>query len=210
MWDRGNNVVVLAQKMKEDLDWTAWESHYSERLRTFTDEQEQELGHIVWERMTKHMLVTNAEFKATAIKCWATFETKMSTFACSAGFISDFKKVHGLSSRRSQFKRRSDTDISEIRKWITAVTGYLMDSPRDKIINCDETWWLILPKNLITWGSTGADFVYIRAERGGAEKDRITVPASVKADGTKLPLLFIAQRKTARVEETQIGNSGEH
>jgi hypothetical protein len=127
--------------------------------------------------MTKHMLVTNAEFREIATKFWGTVETKMTTFVCSAGFISDFKKVHGFSSRRSRYRRRSDTDVSKIRKWIAEVTGYLMDKPRDKIIICDETCWLVLPENLITWAPTGADSVYIRAEGGRAEKDRITVHA---------------------------------
>jgi hypothetical protein len=206
----GTTLSDWRKKIKENPDWTPWESHSGEHLRTFTDEQEQELADIVWERMTKRMLVTNAELREIATKFWGTVETKTTTFACSAGFISDFKKVHGFSSRRSRYRRRSDTDVSEIRKWIAEVTGYLMDKPRDKIINYHETCWLVLPKNLMTWAPTGAEPADIRVEAGGAEKDRITVHASIKADGTKLPLLLIAQGNTARVGETQIGNIGQH
>jgi hypothetical protein len=217
----GTTLSYWRKKIKENLDWTPWESLSGEHLKTFTDEQEQELADIVWERMTKHMLATNAEFREIATKFWGTVETKhmlnlwtvetkTTRCACVARFISLCKNVHKFSSRRSRFKSRSHPGVSEIRKWIAEVTEYLMDKPRDDIINCDETYWLVLPKNLMAWAPTGAGSVYIRAEGGGAEKDRITVHASIKADGTKLLLLFIAQGRTVRVEETQIGNVVEH
>jgi hypothetical protein len=90
------------------------------------------------------------------------------------------------------------------------MTTYLRDKPRDKIVNCDETCWLVLPKNLLTWTRKGVESVYITPEQGGAEKDRITVHASISAEGRKLPLLFIAEGKTRSVEDTQIGHVGGH
>jgi hypothetical protein len=90
------------------------------------------------------------------------------------------------------------------------MTTYLRDKSRDKIVNCDETCWLVLPKNLLRWTRKGAESVDIIPEGGGAEKDRITVHASISADGRKLPLLFIAEEKTQTVEDTQIRQVGEH
>ena len=78
----------------------------------------------------------------------------------------------------------------------------------DYIINADETGWKLFPRGILSWGETFID----SSKRDGTlnEKTQVTVLASITLSGTKLPLLFIAQGKTARVESTQIGDVNYH
>lgn len=54
----------------------------------------------------------------------------------------------------------------------------------------------------MTWAQTNAESVTIDIK--GSEKDGLTVLATIGADGSKLPLFFIASGKTARVEASQV------
>ena len=58
------------------------------------------------------------------------------------------------------------------------------------------------------WNMNGKNNVvkYVNAK----EKEKITVVAAIAADGTKLPLQFIAKGKTPEVLETQIGDVDYH
>jgi hypothetical protein len=209
--------------IKEAPDWTPWHNHYGEHSRIFTDEQEDDLEDLIMRNwVDRNRLLTNDDFKEIAIEFWLQIAAAQGSeeaemeyisrhpFSCSAGFIADFKRAHDISSRRSRFKRRSDADVGMMNTWITETTQYLVDKPREQIINCDETCWLVLPGNLLTWARKGAESVYIVPEGGGKQKERLTVHATIRANGTKLPLLFIAEGKTHVVEETQIGDIGEH
>ena len=79
---------------------------------------------------------------------------------------------------------------------------------RDYVLNCDETSWKIYPGNILTWAKRGSENVSITIR--GDEKECITVLATVSANGHKLPLYFIANGKTERVEHSQLGDVINH
>ena len=70
---------------------------------------------------------------------------------------------------------------------------------RSRIINSDETSYTSFPGGILTWSETGSYNVkaYINAD----SKHSIAVMASIKADGTKLPLFIIVKGKTERTEK---------
>jgi predicted transposase YbfD/YdcC len=72
-----------------------------------------------------------------------------------------------------------------------------------RIVNCDESFWLLHPKGIPTWAALGCQAV--QTKTNGAEKDCITIVARVILAGEKLTLAFLAPGQTARIEESQIG-----
>lgn len=60
-------------------------------------------------------------------------------FMASNGFIYNFKKHHGFSSRAAHYKRRPVTDSSFVEKWKAEIRQVFKTVPRDHILNCDET-----------------------------------------------------------------------
>jgi hypothetical protein len=70
--------------------------------------------------------------------------------------------------------------------------------------NCDETTWRGVPSCLVTWAPVRADGVTFRGD--GSGKDSITVLVSVISWGEKLPLFAIANGRTKRAEQNQLGS----
>jgi hypothetical protein len=162
-------------------------------------------------------LFADRDFRAIALQAYAEkcmqvinpLDAGINDFLCSDGFISDFKFRHDISSRAVHYKRRP-TGVSEEQKqhWIDHITLLLQTAPLDRIINCDETAWLVWPKGLLTWNHKGATDVHVTIP--GCDKDSLTVTAAVTASGIKLPLQILAKGLTNHVHETQIGDIGDH
>jgi hypothetical protein len=94
------------------------------------------------------------------------------------------------------------------QNWIQKIQEVLQTVPLSRINNCDETARLLDPNGVLTWAEPGSES--IRAKIHGNEKDCVTVLSSVIAIKTKIPLVFIASRKTGRVEPSQVGNVDNH
>lgn len=61
----------------------------------------------------------------------------------------------------------------------------------------------MFPDGILTWAKRGSDNVHVHANCD--EKKCMTALATVKVDGTKLPLMIIAKGKPDLVETTQLG-----
>lgn len=132
----------------------------------------------------------------------------MPSFNCSNGYIYNFKKRNGFSSRKIRMKRRPAAKEEDIIAWKEQITELLERCPKERILNCDETSWKVYPGNLLVWAETGGDGARVYID--GDDKNCLTVLATVTSTGAKLPLYFLASGKTTRVEETQVGDVGPH
>ena len=153
------------------------------------------------------MLFTDHDFRTLIWNYYCLFykeSDEIKKFACSDGFISDFKRRHKFASRRQHFKRRPGTNPAEIESWKVHVSQLLKEKNNDFVLNCDETSWRLFPNGILTWADKGSDNVVCHVE--GDEKGCLTVLATVSANGRELPLFFIAEGSTGRVEESQIGD----
>jgi hypothetical protein len=72
-----------------------------------------------------------------------------------------------------------------------------------RIINCDETCWLLHPKDIITWAELECQAG--QAKINGEAKECISAAACVTTARQKLPLVSIASGRTMRAEGSQIG-----
>jgi hypothetical protein len=114
-------------------------------------------------------------------------------FQCSPGFIASFKKHHRLTSRKIHYKRRPTLTDDQRTGWLARIRTLIVTVERSRIINCDETSWLLHPKRILTSAERGCPAV--PAKINGDEKECITIVAWVTAAGEKLPLAFIASGK---------------
>jgi hypothetical protein len=78
----------------------------------------------------------------------------------------------------------------------------LLEVPLERIVNCDEAMWRVVPSGLPTWAPIGEDGVSVHIN--AAEKETITALASITSTHDKLPLFLIAKGKTERVERSQL------
>ena len=143
------------------------------------------------------------EFRTIAIQHFLQFNKgTIKNFNCSAGFINDFKKRHGISSRKAHFKRRPVVSEEAVIEWKQKIRNLLNNIDNDYILNVDETNWMVYPNNLKTWAPTGNDSIQISIN--GNDKENFTCLATVSASGKKFPLQIIATGKTGRCEKGQI------
>jgi hypothetical protein len=88
-------------------------------------------------------------------------------FACSDGFIADFKPRNGFSSRLAHVKRRpavSDTDRSE---WFQTMRHLPIEvSDHNRIISISESSWRVYPTGFRTWAHRGAQNISLRIGGG--------------------------------------------
>ena len=199
------------KKYQSDPNWRPYDtSVHGEHHRIFTKEEEDAITNYIVENFFRPgFAFHDADFQFIAMSAFLEkYQGKeCPEFQCSPGFIADFKARNNLATRKAHFKRRPavlpDTDA-----WVGTVRELLERVPHDRVINCDETAWRILPAGCTTWAKKGADNIAITTADG--EKDCLTVLASVTASGVKLPLLIVAKGLTERCEHSQLGDIYPH
>lgn len=196
-----------ATHAKSDPDWSPQFHKIGCHRRIFTPSEENNIAKwILTEILEKKMLFTDADCREILLREWRAKLAREPglklLFSCSAGYIHNFKKRNGFSSRRAHYKRRPKTDVDQCTQWTESISNLLKSKDNRLILNCDETFWRVFPGALMTWAPTNSENVTIDIK--GSEKDGLTVLATIAADGSKLPLFFIASGKTERVETTQI------
>ena len=207
----GIPVATLARwkaRLRFDPSFTPLNPRTCQHRRIFTDEQERIIAdHIRTEFLRKKLLFTDADCKLLLIHYYNQWHPDQ-WYEPSNGFIYDFKHRNRFSSRKSHYKRRPTVPDGLKENFQLRVSELLRTGNMRNIVNCDETSWKLYPSGILTWADVGSEDVQIQIH--GDEKECLTVLASVTATGEKLPLYFLAKGKTVTVEETQIGDVGEH
>ena len=196
-----------AAKLKRDPNWSLESTKMESHRRIFTVLEEKAIADkIRSEIIDKHMLFTDEDCRELLLQEWRQKVTKQPrlrrVFSCSSGYIHNFKKRNQFSSRRAHYKRSPQTNSDHCTEWVELIANLLKTRDNRLILNCDETFWRVFPGAIMTWAQTNAESVTIDIK--GSEKDGLTVLATIGADGSKLPLFFIASGKTARVEASQV------
>lgn len=181
--------------------------------RIFTVEEEQSIAEFIRSNVIKAgVYFTDEDFRDLIMNAYLLKyldeDSIPRDFRASNGFIWDFKRRNHFSSRKSHYKRRTESSPAFIEEWKRQVAEVFANVPLDHILNCDETSWKTYPNGLRTWADRGARDVQVRI--GGSEKQCMTVLATVCADGTKRPLMFLAEGKKDGVLTSQLGDVGPH
>lgn len=202
----------IIKKWKEDHTFRNYDYSARGHRRIFTQAEEEAIGVFLRENVIERgYLFTDQDFRQWIMQAYLEKyrdTEEIRDFNASNGYIYDFKRRNGFSSRRAHFKRRCDSSNARIDPWISKITDLLRTVPRERILNCDETAWKMFPNGLLTWAIKGSEGVSIAITRD--EKECLTALATIRADGTKLPLMIIAKGKTELVEQTQLGDVGFH
>lgn len=211
-------IIRWRKNILEDPSFNPTNKKHGQHLRIFTDYEENSIAdYIVDNYIICGMYFTDEDFKEIALLAWQEKYLPMldmnnqddfKEFHCSAGFIDDFKKNHRFSSKMFHLKRRPESSAEFEKPFLDEITKLLLIVPNDRILNCDETGWKLFPKGILTWSEKGRDHNSRLSLMN--DKDQVTVLATITAARTKLPLLFIAEGKTERVEASQIGDVAYH
>ena len=203
-----------AAALKKDPNFNPINKKTNQNRRIFTDAEEDAISDYIIENiLMAGILFTDEDFEELIMQAFLEKhkddpeDFEIPHFNASKGFIYDFKKNHGFVSRRCHTKRRPDNKKYD-KTFCDAMAWVFSNVDPHYIVNVDETGWAVIPNNLRVWHMVGKDHV-VRYVNGN-DKDKVTVVASIAADGTKLPLQFIAKGETEAVLNTQIGDVGYH
>ena len=200
-----------ANALKQDPNFDPLKTKCGQHHRIFTDKEEDAITDFIIENIIKAgILFTDEDFEDLIMTAYLEKYKDVEDipkFNASKGFIYDFKKHHGITSRRCHTKRRPDNKRYD-QMFIDAMTDLFNNVNLKYIVNIDETAWETVPTGLRAWHLVGEDHVvrYVNAN----DKEKITVVAAIAADGTKLPLQFIAKGNSPQVIDTQIGDVAYH
>jgi hypothetical protein len=195
-----------------DDKWRPSHEAYRKAQRTFTDEEENRLVHLIRVNyLDNGLYYSDQDFKQDALQFRQMLISEMETrirhgeaieikrltqFKCSRPFIKDFRKRHLYSLRRPSLKRRRTVNEEQITQFINRVKEILKKYPADRVINVDETNWRTVAAGFLTWGLKGADSVQCNIDND--DKEGVTVIGAINAAGKKLPLTVIGKGKTLR------------
>lgn len=209
------------QQLCKNTHFNPLNPKYGYHRKIFTDDEEDSIADFILKNYINEGLhFTDEDFKEIAMIAWQekylpflnsedeNERKKFKNFTCSAGYIADFKLHHRFSTKAFHLKRRSNPNNEIEKRFMDDMKNLFSTVHLSRILNADETGWRLFPKGILGWGETGKDNVTRQATIN--EKTQVTVLATICADYTKLPLLFIAQGKTALVETTQIGDVSYH
>jgi hypothetical protein len=201
-------------RIAQDKNWRPGNERFRDNPRLFDDAIESQMATYIDEnfivlgrsltmsilQQTILMLVHN--FVATGDLPEAAL-----AFKCSTKFVRRFLKRNGLSFRRGRPTRRPELDENECFDFLVSFHLSLMMWPPSVIVNFDESSWRVVMTSDRTVAHRGAEVVKQYVD--GDVKASFTFFASVLADGTKLPLIFIAKGKTDRCHK-QLGTHPRH
>jgi hypothetical protein len=204
------------------LNNASWRPNRRQMLpnrRKFTPGEEGAIAHYITERfLERHVPITlsvlrvivlakSEEFLADAGDIDGEAEhmrtpPRRQAFVCSRHFLSDFMKRNHLSYRCVRAARRPMIDQSEVERYRAEISEAYRTLPWDRILNADESFWLILYLPGKTVAEAGVETVKVHTE--GDPKAGLTLLGTITAAGTKLPLLLVAKGLTSRCHK-QLG-----
>ena len=209
------------QALGKNTRFNPLDRKWGQHKRIFTDQEEDMIAdYIVLNYIQPGIYFTDEDFKELALQAWQEkylpiynsddpeIRKQFKEFHCSRGFIVDFKYHHNFSSKVFHIKRRANPNSPIEQKFLKEMANLFEHVPLSRILNADETGWKLFPKGILSWGETGID--NMSRQGSVSDKSQVTVLATIAADYTKLPLLFVAQGKTEQVESSQIGDIGYH
>ena len=124
--------------------------------RIFTDDEEAAISaYILDSYIVPGRMFTNLDFQALIIQAFMEKYRDCENppeFTASEGFIQDFKARNGFSTRRAHAKRRPERRPELEQQFCERISELLRTVDRDRIVNCDETFWRCYPSDLRTWG----------------------------------------------------------
>ena len=204
----------MGQCIKKDPNFDPLVTKCGQHLRIFTNEEEDAItDYIITNILLQGILFTDEDFEELIMNAFLEKhrndpeDATIRQFTVSKGFIYDFKKNHRITSKKCHTKRRPDNKKYD-KFFVADIEDVFRNNELRYIINIDETGWDVIPGNIRTWHMVGTDHVvrYVNAN----DKEKVTVVAAIAADGTKLPLQFIAKGTTPAVLESQIGDVNYH
>jgi hypothetical protein len=106
------------------------------------------------------------------------------------------------------FTGRSPPNPEPEKMFLDEITQIVNSEDQDLVLNCDETSWKLYPNEILSWADTGSQNVAISITEN--ERDALTVIATVRLAGQKLPLSILAKVETSHSAATQLDDLGEN
>ena len=177
------------------------ESRIGQHRRIFTDDEEKAVADFLRiQFLLPGIILKRSQLQDLLFDCWKSFDVesrsphKKNFF--SDQFVKGFCKRHRFSFRKIRRKRRSDLDADEVDQFARDLRDVATSYPRHRILNMDETPWNIVLMNGEVLAETGIETVM--AVLPDDPRKSFTAIATIGADGSRYPPLFLAKGTTTK------------
>ena len=173
--------------------------NYGLHRRHFNDVEERAVAEFIRiQYLLPGFIVKRQQLCDLLFDCWKSFDLKRRGSRThnffTRKFLIGFCKRQRLSFRRMRRKRRSELDQKEVEEYAREFREVLVNYPLHRVINMDETPW----NHVFTHGDV---LVETGQEAVGAllpddPRKSFTVIATIAADGSRFPPIFLAKGTT--------------
>jgi hypothetical protein len=173
--------------------------------RVFTKKEEEQIAEPRTNHfLSRHVPVTLDIFRSLVLTKYQEFSQRsvMTTghpkidFKCRRYFLTNFIKRIQLSYRCTRAARRPAIDPVEVERYRVELAEVSDNTPWDRILTADNSFWLILYVLRKTIAPMRVDPVKVNVD--GDHKAGLTLIGTIPAAGTKLSLFLVANGRTYR------------
>ena len=183
-------------KYKEDKEYRPG-SLLGRHKRHFTKAEEENISEfITTEYLHNGISMHRKHLQSTLSDCWKSLKfLERSEFDTSRYFsrifLRDFCKRNHFSFRKMRKKKRSEIPEEEIEEFFRRKEEIFRNYPPNRIGNMDETCWHYVYNSGLILAEKGTET--IPAALPDDERNGFSVLATICADGSKLPPVFLAR-----------------
>lgn len=192
-------------EFRQNADWRPDRAHIFPNRRMFTKAEEKQVADEIADHfLSRHVPVTLDILRSLVLAKYQEFSQASITttghpkrpFKCTRHFLTNFMRRNQLSYRCTRPARRPAIDPIEVERYRSELAEIHENTPWDRILNADESFWLILYVPMKTVAPTGVETVKVSVD--GDPKAGLTLLGTITAAGTKLPLFLVAKGRTDR------------
>jgi hypothetical protein len=199
-------------KIKFDCDpsWRPGSKPQANNARHLTDDEEDKIKtKVIEDYISREVVLTMGGLRQIILQAHRTSHPNPNprkSFTCTRCFLAGFMKRNGLSYRKNRTARRPAIRAEEVTSMFARIREISPEN-EDRLVNIDESFWLVLqpPKKTICF--KGVESVHTMIE--GDPKAGFTFIGAITKSGRKLPLYIIAKGKT-HVCHKQFGGPQDH
>lgn len=197
----------FSENLKENPDWVPTYGN-AEQQAVLTEKQKDEIKETLMDLYHAGVQISENLVRIVILSYYAKIPEEERNnsrvpFNCSRKYITRLMLGVDFSHRRAHPKRRPDTDPVDIDQWRAELRTAIQKSQEDHILNADETFWRCADQGLYTWAPKGAESIQLVSPNN--DKAGFTALATIRYDGSTLPLILIAKGKTQQCERSHFG-----
>ena len=191
-------------KWKRDHEFSPGAT-FGQHKRLFSKNQEIQVADLIrTQYLQHHIMIRRKHLRRILFSCWQSYDLPnrqhiLMKNIISYHFMKKFCERNMFSFRQMRKKKRSEIKQEEVDAFTKELTEVIEKYGVDGVINMDETPWCFVYAHGKVLAQRGTEEV--EAQLPDDFRRQMTVIATIKANGEKLPPLFLAKGTTNKCHQ---------